>query len=405
MSEKLYYDAKEAAERLGVSVSTLYSYVSRGLVRSEAVGDDPRKRRYRAEDIERLLARKEGRRNPEHLARETLHWGMPVLPTALTLISEGSFYYRGQDVIQLAQRHHFEEVVALLWADNMALSALFARQVPPSSPRLQALMPHLDDLSPVDKMQAVLPLAAADDFLAYNLQPDAVMQAGVRIIQLFTSVLGGAVGKVPTIAAALAQGWGCDESAVPLFNAALILCADHELNASAFAARVVASAWSPPYAVVMAGLSALRGAKHGGYTDRVETFLNDVFASDLRTTITDWLRRGERIPGFGHKLYPQGDPRAVLLMALMEQCLPQNAIITQGREIAAAVQDYIGEAVTVDYALVILRRALQLPNGGALALFALGRTAGWIAHALEAYEENRLIRPRARYIGALPPED
>jgi citrate synthase len=189
-------------------------------------------------------------------------------------------------------------------------------------------------------------------------------------------------------------------------SAALILCADHELNASAFTARIVASAEATPYEVVTAGLAALQGFKHGGNTERVEAYLNEISAIDRIARVTaERLRRGERIPGFGHSLYPNGDPRANALLALLQEIYPgapEVAFVTRTAEQVAAL---IGHVPNVDFALAALARVARLPAGAPLTLFALGRSVGWIGHAIEQYASDVLIRPRARYIGTPPTEN
>jgi citrate synthase len=207
-----------------------------------------------------------------------------------------------------------------------------------------------------------------------------------------------------SVASSLASGWkvaGADAEAA--INTALVLSADHELNVSAFAARVVASARSTPYDVVSAGLAALAGPLHGGHTSRVEDFLDEAGSSQcVRKVLADRLRNGASIPGFGHPLYPAGDPRGRMLFALVRRHWPSSEAAAYADAVTRAGRGLLGEYPTVDYGLVMLRRALGLPRGSALVLFAIGRTAGWIAHAIEQYATEGLIRPRAAYVGARP---
>ncbi|MFZ0214636.1 MAG: citrate synthase, partial [Candidatus Dormiibacterota bacterium] len=143
--------AGEACRRLGIRAATLYSYVSRGLLRSEP--GPGRGRRYRTEDVERLRRRQAGRRDPERAVRESLHWGTPVLDSALTLIQDGRLWYRGQDAIQLATTHTLEDVAALLWGQPLAATSR-------PEPALVAAGAELDLVS---RLQAVLPVARAHD--------------------------------------------------------------------------------------------------------------------------------------------------------------------------------------------------------------------------------------------------
>lgn len=191
-----------------------------------------------------------------------------------------------------------------------------------------------------------------------------------------------------------------------MLEAALILCADHELAVSTFAARCAASAEATPYAVVLAGLAALQGRKHGGALDLVEVFLKEVEdAGDARDAIARRLRRGDGVPGFGHVLYPAGDPRGAEIMRILRERLPGSGAVAFAEEVAEAVLEVMGERPTLDFGLVVLARALELPPGAAVALFAVGRTVGWVGHAIEQYASGGLIRPRARYIGEVPGAD
>lgn len=406
MARKRYLTAREAAEMLNITPATLYAYVSRGLIRSEESGEGKRSRRYRAEDVEKLLARRESRQNPEKVAQGSLHYGAPVLESALTLITEGRLYYRGQEAARLAVESRIEDVAALLWTGRLDAGAagLSPANLEAHTFERRALPAELLRRAPVERFQVALPLAAADDLSAYDLRPAAVLQTGARILALLTAVAAGAERVEGGIAGTLRRGWSPDHpQAEALLNAALILCADHELNVSAFTARVVASAGSTPYNVVIAGLAALLGVKHGGHTERVAALLREAATpQNVRPTLASLLKRGERIPGFGHPLYPDGDPRARALLAITREVCAGTPSLKLADVMRAEVYDLLGELPTIDFALATLAAALELPPGGALALFALGRTVGWLGHALEEYEANTLIRPRARYTGVLP---
>jgi citrate synthase len=396
--------ARAAAHALGVSLPTLYAYASRGMLRSEAVPGEPRKRRYPREDVERLRARQELRRHPEKAAEGGLHWGSPLLPSALTLIEGGRVYYRGRDALALAEDASVEEVAALLWTgDPSQAKALFAG-APPAVPRaLSGLGHRQDSLGPVERCQLVLPLAASADLGAYDLRPAAVAATGARIFRLLVAVVAGIRWK-ESAEATLQAAWAPRRAATArALRAALILCADHELNVSAFTARCVASAAANPYDVVAAGLAALKGVRHGGESARVEALFQEAGTPrGAREAIAGRLRRGEPVPGFGHRLHPQGDPRATALLALAEAAAPESRAMALVGALVTAASTLVGEHPTLDLGLVALARTLRLPPGSPLALFALGRTLGWIGHAIEQYRDGRLIRPRARYVGEPP---
>lgn len=408
MNEVRYLSAREAAGELGVSLPTLYAYVSRGLIRSEATEGKKRNRRYRAEDIWRLKERKEQRRDPGKVAEGALSRGTPVMESGITLISDGKLYYRGRDVLSLAAGSSIEEVAALIWAgDPGTARQIFGAEPFTLSSRYGAVRERVADLTPVEAFQVLLPLAATEDFAAYNLRPVSVVRSGARILRLMAAIATKDAVAGESVAETLQRGWvPWDPESVNLFDSALVLCADHELNVSTFAARCVASSSATPYAVVTAGLAALQGAKHGGQTELVGAFLREAEASDdVRKVIAGRLRRGESVPGFGHSLYPGGDPRGAELLRLTTAARPQSTSIALSESVAEEVLDLLGEHLTLDFGLVTLARALDLPPGGAIALFALGRTVGWIGHAIEQYGSDSLIRPRARYVGEQPSQN
>jgi citrate synthase len=380
--------AAEAAAELGVSRATLYAYVSRGLIRSEPVPGS-RNRLYRADDVRRLRARPE--------PGEALNWGAPVLSSAITLIADGRLYYRGRDACALAVTNSVESVARLLWQQEA--DDPFA-QPPPAMPPLPA------GLTGLALCQAMLPVAATADLKAFNLAPAGVAATGARILRLLAAALSGSEPDAGPVEAVLARGWGAGPAAEPVLRTALILCADHELNPSAFAARVVASTGATPYAAVLAGLAALQGPRHGGATAQVAALLAALDATEpVPMQIARRLERGESLPGFGHPLYPQGDVRARLLLDRVAAAAPGAPTLQTDRAVVAAARELTGLAPTIDFALVATVRALGLTPASALALFAIGRAIGWIAHVQEQYAEPAPIRPRARYAGDPPKPD
>lgn len=406
-TKTLYLTAQEAAQELDISLPTLYAYVSRGLIRSEAAGGNKRTRRYRTEDVQKLKDRQAQRRDPAKVAESALHWGAPVLESAITLVANDRLYYRGYDALELASRCTVEQVATLIWTGELVSdsTALFGSTWSPLPPRCQGVRKHLAGVPAIEAFQVLLPLAAVDDLAAYDLRPAVVAQTGVRIMRLLATIAAGD-SSGDTLSERLRQGWAQnDPQAASLINSALILCADHELNVSSFTARCVASAGSTPYQVVQAGLAALQGVKHGRMTDRVEAFLREAASpAGIQAAIASYLRRGEPIPGFGHPLYPGGDPRGRLLLDQTTATYPNSPAMALTQAVAAAVFELIGEYPTVDFGLVALAQTLKLPPGGAITLFALGRTIGWIGHAIEQYQLDRIIRPRAQYIGKQPVE-
>ena len=375
MSSRRMMSAREVCEALSIDRATLYSYVSRGLIQSAAADSSRRERQYSAEDVAKLKARKHSRRDPEAAARETLRWGMPVMESALTRITPDGHYYRGESALALAECESFENVAHRLWGDG-------GKGLEPQ--REAQINSTLD---PIGRMIVALVNAR---------EPEPM-----SLVRECAAALIGRVGD-GSIAAAVARAWGIPDE-TRLIEAALIMCADHELNASAFAVRVAASTDADLSHALIAGLAALSGTKHGGAAEEslrlFETVRSPERAGDV---VTDMLNKGERIPGFGHRLYPDGDPRARLLMRLIREAYPNAPIVALADAIIETVNAITGLYPNVDYALALLERAANLPSGSAVGLFALGRSAGWIAHALEQYAAKTLIRPRARYTGSAP---
>ena len=395
---------------LGVSTATLYAYVSRGLLRSEPGEGAARARRYLLEDIAALQARKEYRREPAKAAESALGYGMPVLDSSLTLIDDGRLYYRGYDVPTLARERAFEEVAALLWTGGFGGDGLFATHGAAAGPVLPGNLENLDPGSPIERFQAALAVAGAGDLAAHRFTAPAVAATGVRILALLTHAATGGTGgtggngstAASSLAAALQGAWAPGRpEAEGLISAALILCADHELNVSAFTARCVASAGSTPYAVVIAALSALQGYKHGGHTAHAFALLAAA-THGIRPALAGYLQGGDKLPGFGHPLYPDGDPRARCLLVMLGEVYPASPEVRLANDVCAAVHEILGLRPTIDLALAALALVLGMPRHTPLAIFALGRTAGWIGHAIEQYVLDQLIRPRARYTGAAP---
>ena len=401
--------AAEAAGRLGVSRPTLYAYVSRGFVRSQSTPGPSRARGYSREDVERLRRRTEERRDPDKAAARALQWGVPVLESAITLIDGRTLFYRGHDAAVLAQSRSVQEVASLVWTGGFDTIWPSGRLPVP-----RGTLSARDGLSFVPRAQSLLARAAAQDTTALDGRSGKAASAGWRILQLLTAPHGASASAVDahsyrelpaatSIDRALARAWRLKGSGIDVLRAALILCADHELNVSSFTARCVASAGSSPYAVVIAGLAALEGTRHGGASARVESMLASMRrARDLEGAIADRLRRGEAIDGFGHPLYPDGDPRAVMLIGQLRQWYARSAELAFVLDFVDAASSAVAERPNLDFALAAVARVLKLPAGSPLTLFAIGRTIGWIGHAIEQYDTGQLIRPRAKYVGVVP---
>ncbi|HEY0014701.1 MAG TPA: citrate/2-methylcitrate synthase [Longimicrobium sp.] len=445
--------AAHAARELGVARQTIYAYVSRGLLASVADPQNPRARRYPAEGVRRLAAFRAARRDPalgaRAAARGALAWGEPVLESAITRIADGRLYYRGHDAAALAEAAAtrrtpgggFERVAELLWRG--VLPGSLATDAAPGRlrPLLASLAPTrelLDAATPVQAARIVMSYAEASDPGAGELDPAAVVRVGRDVLALVSTLACGAPYDAAagpaggSIAARLANAWAAGPQSLDeavdlravtgLIDAALVLLADHELNVTAFATRVVASAGASPYAALAAGLASLEGTRHAG-DNRFEIVLREAesllepwtpsggddqpAAEPIRAYVARLIRQRGKVPGFRHPLYPDGDPRAALLLRLIRERFGgpgRSRTLAAADALAAAVEEMEGTRPSVDFALVTLCRLIGAPPAAPLALFAVGRTAGLVAHALEQYRTERSLRPRARYVG-VPPLD
>ncbi len=385
-----WISSAEAARRLGVSPATLYAYVSRGLLRSEGTAGQ-RERRYRAADVSRLKRQRSIGRKAESIAANALDFGTPVLESSLTLIEDGRVYYRGHDAARLARSASLEQVAQLLWeCDDRPFDA---GNLPPMSAALRAAWAAMPTLGTVDRCLVLLPAAARWDHPSWVENRGAMLETGVRILRLLAAaVTGEPVSPLP-VHEQLARAWRVPQKHAPLLRAALVLSADHEFNASTFAARVVASTGTNLYGSTTAGLAAISGPRHGGLTRHVAAMLDAVEGG---------TEAEGTYPGFGHPLYPDGDVRAATLLDMLREFCPGAPQLAVAQRLATTVEETDGRKPNIDFATVTLERALGLPKDSALALFLLGRTVGWIAHALEQAAHGGLIRPRARYIGPRP---
>ena len=403
-----YLPSRAAASLLGVKLETLYAYASRGLVESQP-GAGGRGRQYRRADLDRLRARREARRGHGAVAASALRWGEPVLDSSITWIRPDGPAYRGRSAVDLAREGvAFESVAELLWtgATPDARPTWSADGFGVPHAKLRALLPA--GTPPLSTLSLVMPALAVRDPGRFDPRPAAVLPRARALIVRMASALGlGAAGTVPKVALAsgsvarsIARSLDvrASEAAVGALNATLVLCADHELNASAFAARVAASAGADIYAVVSAALATLSGPRHGGACDRIEALVAETARPErAEHAVHERARRGEEVPGFGHPAYSNGDPRARMLLELARELAPR----ARGVRTLLAVVDAMREAgrgdPTIDVGLVALAAALAMPRGAAVGLFAVGRCAGWVAHALEQVEAGYLLRPRARY--------
>jgi citrate synthase len=392
--------SSEAARRLGVKPSTLYAYVSRGLIASH---QRPGRRGswFDPAELDGLARRGRGRGSAQ---RPDV-----VIESAVTLIDDGRYWYRGHDPVELSRTASFEAVAELLWTGRLA------PEVEPWEPHARAS--HLaaalaaalpSDAPAVDHLRAAVPVIAAHDPLRGDLRPEAVVDVARRLLATVGAVLPR-LGPAPPAGASLAGlVWAVvttsdpAEAEVAALQAVMILMADHELAASTSAVRIAASYRADPYAAVMAGLAALAGTFHGGASVLVEQFLTDVTARGAARVVGDWLAREDRLPGLGQPLYPAGDPRAPVVLDLARRLRPDAPAVDAADAVLAITTERGFPPLNVDFAVAVLSGALGwAPRSGEL-VFAVARMAGWLAHALEEYQSRSSLRLRALYVGPRP---
>jgi citrate synthase len=395
-SDGLYLSAREASAELAISPATLYAYVSRGLIRSEP-SPDSRSHRYRAEDIRDLKERRVP--SPEPRGFKSFDPDLPVLDSAISTITEAGAIYRGVNCVELAERDTLEHAATLLW-DVTRVDPFAADNCPRISDEMHAIAEAARRAAPIDRAIAVLALAASADPGAFTRSPEGRAMVSARIMRLLVATMLNASPSAEPLHLQIAKAWAPDHKHAPdLLRRTLVLLADHELNASTFTVRCAASTGLNLYDSVIAGLAALKGPKHGGAGALASRLVKTLVDDDVEPVIRERVALGERFAGFGHGVYKHGDPRAI---SLLDALTGAGAARKFTKEVPARIAEATGELVNIDYALAVLAHSLRLAAGSELALFAMARAVGWIAHASEQLQSGRLIRPRARYVGPAP---
>lgn len=402
-----FIDMEEACRLLGVKPATLYAYVSRGRLRSykQSVG---RGRLYRRADLLRLL---------DIYPDEGLE-DLVALPSSITSLAAEGVRYRGFAVAELVEDASFEAVCLLLWdgerPEEPAVEAL-RRQI--AAVRPVRLPPGVaaTQPAPLTLLRLAVDLLATQDRETEDPSAAATRRKAVRLLGIYPALLSQIQGRIlaspePQVeesglaARLLATAGPAAPERVRALEQAMIVLADHELNASTFTARAAVSTRSDLYAAVVAALAALKGPLHGGTFLGVSRLLSDVDSpGEAEAYVRQRRAEGLWLPGFGHSVYPAGDPRALLLLRVTERALGADyPTLRVARAIEDAVVRNGGPSANADVFAGVLFQALGFAPELHPVLFAIARSAGWIAHILEQLEQNRLLRPRARYTGAAP---
>lgn len=389
--------ADEAADILGVSKSTLYSYVSRGMITSRLAAPGSRKRLYDRAELLALKHRSSFRKDPETAAADVIEFGIPILTTGVSQITETEHSYRGVSSRELAAKYSFEQVAEFLWTGRWAGSSLPNPDAAWEAPLDLSLLDTVDrDLAPIEQMQSILPRLQHRNLHAYRTNPDALLGSAIELIK-YLVYLSSKTEPTGNISESLGATWDVNPSALETL---LIVVADHKLNIATFTARCAASAGSSLYQAVLAGMAALQGYRHlFGQVSEAKMFMGEVIASgDPESVVRSYFRRRGAIPGVQNpyrRLYSGPDPRVLTLV--------ENLSGTEHYGLLLKTLELIDQATSepprVDFALAVSEPLLGLPHDSIHSIIAIGRTAGMIAHVFEQYGSERVIRPRARYVG------
>jgi citrate synthase len=377
---KIWLTRDEALKLLKVRPQTLYAYVSRGRIGMRPDPEDTRRSHYRAADIGSLTRRRERGKRPAAIAASTISWGEPIITTTISTIRNGQLYYRGRDVADLAHSATLEETAALLWDNSGAVRFRLDGRRPQGRGTARA------------RAFVALAAAAAASHPIHGRLPAILREEAPSVAAVVAVALGAPENSDAPVHSRLAAAWKKNRGVGDLIRRALVLHADQELNSSTFAARVAASTGASLAACVLSGFATLSGPLHGDATLGIRSLMDAVARTDPRDVIAAHLATGVAIPGFGHPLYPEGDPRALALLAAFDPPRPFERMI-------GLMKNATGLPPNLDFALLAMSERCQLPRDAPFSLFALGRCIGWLAHAIEQAAIGQLIRPRARYTG------
>ena len=412
--ERDYVPREEALRLLGVKRPTLYTYVSRGWIRSLPLNEG-RKHVFSREDIQRMHTRSMARAGAAARAEGAMRYGEPGITTRITEITPEGPRYRNRLALDLArQGSAFESVAVLLWTGAWHDDPLRWPADPP-------------DFHPDDLIKAVGGGQAFDEILkclactvlalgvrtrsAAELQRGDTLDAARKIIQVMTGMLGMLSprrrytpvrpGEPLAVGVARALGIPPTRETCYALNAMMVLCADYELTPANFTARIVASSGSDLHACVAAGLCAHAGSMTGQLCDRLEELLLDnASRQSLGRRLETVRKSGVRVYGFNHPLYPKGDPRADWLIALARTLKPKSRAGQNAIWFLERVQEDCHMYPGIPAGLVALAVALNLPRRSAPAIWGIARTAGQIAHVLEQRNAGFVLRPRARFVAS-----
>ncbi|MFJ8201455.1 citrate/2-methylcitrate synthase [Streptomyces sp. NPDC096152] len=398
---------RETAELLGVKPETVYAYVSRGQLSSRRAPGG-RGSTFDAREVE-TLARRNRR---EGGGGSAAPGGELSVRTRITLIEKDRYYFRGVDATALAARHTYEEVAEWLWTGRLRPGVTFTAPAASVAVARRAVHALPEHAGPTDRLRVAAIAAAAADPLRFDLSEDAVLGTARILIPTLVTALPPVMGDHHDEGPLAHRLWArlsgrpADDVSLRALDTALALLVDHDLAASTLAVRVAASARAHAYAAVSAGLGVIEGPLHGAASGLAHRLLLEVLdRGSAGPVIAEELRDGRRIPGLGHRLYTGEDPRARALFEILEGIPGAAPALAAARDIEVTAARHTPLHANVDLALAVLTASSGMSYTAGETIFAVARTAGWIAHALEEYGERPLrMRPSGHYVGPRPPQ-
>jgi citrate synthase len=407
-----YVSSREAVRILGIKPESLYAYVSRGWIRSIAEPNGTRGRFYSKTDIDKVLARQRARAGHGPAAASAVRWGEPILESSITEISDAALRYRGRDVIADLARPNvpFENVAEWLWSGTWVEPPIVWKRERDRADWRRVFTEAAKLPDPKHRMAAYLSGLTLAGVKEPDVRYDQTVALGRAVLVHLASLLTSSRSRPSasatgiSIASTIAGGWNIhDEPRVRSLNQLLVVCADHELNTSAFVARVAASNGAFLLLCLEAALATHRGTRQGLSSDLLENLVTSALKSrkagqPLSQVLREYSAAHGKIPGFGHPFYPAGDPRARFLLEMAHAFGTPHSGLQMLNEMAQWMHGEYAEEPNLDSGLLAMQYMLGLPRRSASTLYCFSRIAGWIAHILEQRTQGFQIRPRAKYV-------
>lgn len=390
---ELYITAAEAAGILGVSRATLYAYVSRRGIRTRRE-PGTRESLYWKSDI--LKAKEQRGPITTEKSRRS-----DYVETSLTFITEQGPYYRGLSAVDAAATLSLEDVAARLW--NVPRDTLFTPRLPKLPAEFAPLLKLVERASVTDRAAALLPFVEAANPRAYDLSAAGMAQTGADVVRAMAAILL----RAPSFSDApahiqIARRFGLDEVWTDIVRRLLVLSADNGLEAGTYVVRAAASAGITPYRSVLAGLVVSAGRRQNfGRISGLSRLLEEILAaSDPEEPIVRRIREGEALPSPRSGTYAEGDPRALALLDCLQETLPNDRDFRALRAAISVAEDASGHHPDIALLTMFINRKIGLDPSDSCHF--LGRSVGWIAHAIEQFAAGRFHRPPVVYTGPLP---